>query len=626
MKLKYYILIIALTCSTFVSSSFAQNDIREKLNSIAIIEQKVMMPMRDGVRLATDIYRPKTDESVPVIFVRTPYNINAWRGGEFKEERYLEAYEAVKRGYAYVLQNERGKFFSEGKWEILGTPLTDGFDALTWLSEQSWSNGKVGLFGCSSSAEWQMAIAAEGHPALKAIVPMSYGAGVGRIGNWYEQGNLYRGGAVQLFYSRWLYYNENDVARPMLPTNLSQKDLVRISRSFDLAPSRPDVDWKKQFSHLPVMDIIRNVDGPKGVYDEITKRRPNDPAWYKGGLYHDSMSFNTPSIWFATWYDISVGPNIAVFNHVRKIAKQNIADKQFLVIAPTLHCRYQLATKNTIVGERNIGDARLDYDGLIYGWFDYWLKGEENDILENTPRVKYYTMGSNKWHTSETWPPEEAKIVNYYLQSNGKANSVFGNGILSTTKPDEDNKDIFIYDPGYPVPTHGGNFCCMGESVEGGAFNQRELETRNDILVYSTEELKEGIEVSGTIEPILYISSDVKDTDITVKLIDVYPDGTAYNLDETIQRVRYRKGYDKEVFMEAGKVYKVAISPLSTSNYFAKGHQIRIEISSSNFPRFDRNLNTGGNNYDESEYIVARNSIHHSKIYPSQIKLPIVER
>ena len=627
MKIKHVILFILIVLSSDFNLLFAQQTVKEELESIAIIEQKVMVPMRDGVRLATDIYRPKTDKPVPIVFVRTPYNINAWRGGEFKEERYLEAIKVVKRGYAYVLQNERGKFFSEGKWEILGRPQTDGYDALTWLSKQSWTNGNIGLFGCSSSAEWQLAIAAKGHPALKAIVPMSYGAGVGRVGNWYEQGNLFHGGAVQLFYSRWLYYNENDVAHPSFPSNLSREDLIRISRSFDLAPSRPDVDWGKQYNYLPVADMIKSVNGPKGIYDEIIRRKPNDPAWYKGGLYHDNMSFNTPSLWFVTWYDISTGPNLAVFNHVRKTAKPEIADNQYLVIAPTLHCRYDLATEQTIVGERNIGDARLNYDSLIYGWYDYWLKREKNNILKKIPRVKYYTMGSNKWHTSEAWPPEESKMISYYLRSNGKANSLNGDGILSTEAPKhEENSDTFTYDPMNPVPTNGGNFCCMGESVEGGSFDQRKFEVRNDILIYSTEKLKKAIEVTGTVKIRFYLSSDVKDTDITVKLIDVYPDGRAYNLDETIQRVRYREGYDNEVFMEKGKIYKVEISPMSTSNYFAKGHRIRIEVSSSNFPRFDRNLNTGGNNYDEKEWIIAHNTIHHSEKYPSQIILPIIER
>jgi hypothetical protein len=274
-----------------------------------------------------------------------------------------------------------------------------------------------------------------------------------------------------------------------------------------------------------------------------------------------------------------------------------------------------------------VGDARLDYDALIYGWFDHWLKGEDNGILKETPRVQYYTMGSNEWQSSDTWPPEEAEIVTYYLGSGGRANSVMGDGVLSTDAPGSDDyPDTFVYDPAYPVPSHGGNVCCTGNAIQGGAYDQRQMESRHDILVYTTEPLETGIEVSGTIEIKLYVASDVKDTDFTVKILDVYPDGKAYNLDETIQRARYREGYDKEVFMEEGEVYEISVSPMSTSNYFAAGHRIRIEVSSSNFPRFTRNLNTGGNNYDETEGIPARNTIHHSADHPSQIKLPIIER
>jgi hypothetical protein len=336
------------------------------------------------------------------------------------------------------------------------------------------------------------------------------------------------------------------------------------------------------------------------------------------------MPFGVPSFWFASWYDVSISPNLALFNHVRNNIKDpEVSNNQYLVIAPTLHCRYTRASENTIVGERNMGDARLDYDGLIYGWFDYWLKGEKNGILENTPRIQYYTMGINQWQQAETWPPEGTEMTTYYLNSGGSANSLYGDGTLSTNKPRGDVKDTFVYDPHNPVPSYGGNVCCTGNAVEGGSFDQQEMETRNDILVYSTSPLEEGVEVSGFIECTLYVSSDAKDTDFTLKLIDVHPDGSAYNLDETIQRVRYREGYDKEVFMEEGEVYKIELSALATSNYFKKGHQIRIEVSSSNFPRFERNLNTGGNNYDESKGVVARNSVHHSVEYPSQIRLPI---
>jgi len=327
-----------------------------------------------------------------------------------------------------------------------------------------------------------------------------------------------------------------------------------------------------------------------------------------------------------SWYDISISPNLALFNHVRNNAKDpEVAKNQFAVIAPTRHCAFNRATEETIVGERNVGDAQFDYDGLIYCWFDYWLKGEDNEVLEKTPKVQYYTMGLNKWQSSDTWPPEGAEMVTFYLTSKGSANSVFGDGRLSTNPPGpEDNPDTFTYDPAFPVPMYGGGFCCLGSAYQPGSFDQRQMEARHDILIYSTNPFKEGVEISGPIEITLYVSSDVKDTDFTVKLIDVYPDGRSYNLDETIQRARYREGYDKQVFMEKDKVYKLPVSSMSTSNYFAPGHRIRIEVSSSNFPRFARNLNTGGNNYDETEGVVAHNKLHHSAVYPSQIRLSIV--
>ena len=213
-----------------------------------------------------------------------------------------------------------------------------------------------------------------------------------------------------------------------------------------------------------------------------------------------------------------------------------------------------------------------------------------------------------------------------YLASGGKANSLFGDGALAPAPPTRDAPDAFTYDPHNPVLSYGGNVCCTGNAVTAGAFDQRRMEARADVLVYSTEPLREAVEVSGPIVVTLYVSSDVKDTDFTAKLVDVYPDGRAYNLDETIQRVRYREGYDKTVLMEKGKVHKVALSPLNTSNLFEAGHRIRVEISSSNFPRFDRNLNTGGNNYDESEGVVAHNRVHHSREYPSSVELTVVKR
>ena len=626
MKSQIKLILILTLCFLSVLSYAQEKSLIDQLEEVAIVDQKVMMPMRDGIRLATDIYRPKGEGKYPIVFSRTPYNFNTWGNGEMNTRTLQTALSWVEKGYAYVVQNERGRYFSEGEWDILGTPLTDGYDALDWMAKQPWSNGKVGTIGCSSTAEWQMAVASLDHPALAAMVPQGFGAGVGKIGDFWEQGNWYRGGAGQMLFTNWLYSVQHDPMRPRLPQGIQQEDLLRLQRFYDMSPEYPRIDSKAALSHLPIQDIIRNVNGPKGIYEEMITRKPNDPRWFQGGLYHDNMPFDKPSFWFVSWFDVSAGPNIALYNHVRENAVSQMArDNQYLVIAPVLHCSYTRATENTMIGDFSVGDARLNYDEMITAWFDKWLKGQDNETVEELPRVQYYTMGSNKWQSSDVWPPAEAEMTTMYLHSEGNANTRMGDGKLSPEKPKKDNPDTFKYDPMNPVESYGGNVCCTGNAVMGGSYDQSEMEMRDDILVYTSDVLEEGVEVSGFIESYLYLSSDVKDTDVTIKLIDVYPDGKAYNLDETIQRVRYREGYDKEVWMEDGEIYEVKMTPMSTSNYFDKGHRIRIEVSSSNFPRFDRNLNTGGNIYDETEGVVATNSIHHGGKHLSRIVLPIVK-
>ena len=383
-------------------------DHKGELAKIAIIDQKVMMPMRDGVRLCTDIYRPKTDEKVPIIFSKTPYNFNGWRDGEESTRTYRRATEAVKRGYAYVVQNERGRFFSEGKWDILGTPTTDGYDAFSWMSKQAWSNGRIGTLGCSSTAEWQIAVAALDHPAHAAMVPQGFGAGVGRVGKFHEQGNWYRGGAEQMLFFSWLYGVQNDRIRPSFPADATQEELIRNSRYFDLAPERPKVDWVQANKHLPLQDIMKNVNGPVGVFEDMIRRKPNDPKWFKGGLYHDDMPFGVPSFWFVSWFDVSSGPNIALFNHVReKGTDQYVRDNQFLIISPNTHCGFTRSKEQTMVGDQNMGDTRLDYDEMVYAWFDAKLKQDKGAV--KMPRVQYYTMGKNKWQHQMSGRPRTHK-------------------------------------------------------------------------------------------------------------------------------------------------------------------------------------------------------------------------
>jgi putative CocE/NonD family hydrolase len=614
-----------------------RNRLEAELQQVAEVHRSVMMPMRDGTRLMTDIYVPKQRSGpVPLILSKTPYNMNWWDVRTGAPRDWTSVLAAIKRGYAYAFQNERGHFFSEGEYDILGPPATDGYDAIQWFAAQPWSNGKVGLIGCSSTAEYQMAVAATKPAGLGTVIAQGFGAGVGRVGGWYEQGNWYRGGAVQMLFITWLYGQQN-TQRPMFAPSTSQADLTRLRKAFDLAPQLPRVDWAQALWHLPVQDILKAVDGPRGIFadrmpvateGEMIKRTPNDPRWYRGGLYHDDMPFDTPGLWFMSWYDVSVGPNIAMWQHAMRAASPAVARQQHAVIAPVAHCAYTRATENTVVGQRSMGDARLDYDALIYGWFDTFLKGEATGLLDTLPAIRYFTMGSNQWQSSDVWPPRGARPVTWYLDNGGRAaNTLNGSGTLGTRIPPAARRDTFTYDPARPVMSYGGNVCCTGTAIEAGSFDQRVRETDPQILVYSTEPLREGLEVSGPVSVTLYVSSDAKDTDFTVKLIDVDTEGRAWNLDETIQRMRYHTGYDRpETRMEPGKVYKVTLGPLNTSNYFKPGHRIRIEVSSSNFPRFDRNLNTGGDNYSEARGVVARNAVHLGRGTPSSITLSVVPR
>ena len=612
-----------------------RNAIEKELEQVAVIDRKVMVKMRDGKLMAADIYRPKGAGKVPIIFSRTPYNFNFWDVKLGAPRDMTRELDAVKHGYAYVEMQERGHFFSEGNYDILGMPLSDGSDELKWMSSQPWSNGKVGTTGCSSTAEWQLAVVAQNDPALATFNVQGFGAGIGKVGPYYEQGNWYRGGAVQMLFISWIYdYGIQNQTRPLFPHGTSQADLVNASHFYDLAPQMPPVDWNKAFWHLPEQDIIKAVGGPPGIFEthmpvatggDMIARTPNDPAWYKGGLWNEKLKISKPGLWFMSWFDVSVSPNLAAYNEVRRTAPKAIADQQYAIIAPVLHCAYMRASEHTMIGDLDVGDARFDYNKLAYGWFDHYLKGEDSPILDKQPKVMYYVMGANRWEKADTWPPAGAKTQDLYFASEGQANTLYGNGKLVDAAPIADHPDRFVYDPENPVPTFGGGGCCQGSAVKFGSYDQRPQETRNDILVYDSKPFEQGTEVSGPITVTLYVSSSAKDTDFTFKVIDVYPDGRAFNITENIQRMRYRNGYDKPLaWMSPGQIYKVTFQPIDTSYYFKPGHKLRVDVSSSNFPRFDRNLNTGGNNYDEVKGVVARNVIHHDSEHPSRITITVV--
>ncbi|MED5462357.1 MAG: CocE/NonD family hydrolase [Pseudomonadota bacterium] len=593
-----------------------------KFEALSESDTMVMVSMRDGVRLATDVYRPKGDGPFPTVLVKTPYNFNTIAGASL-----MFANEAIERGYAVVVQNERGRYYSEGEWEILGRPRTDGYDSLTWIEEQPWSDGKVATWGCSSTAEWQMGLAAQDHPAHVAMIPMASGAGIGRVGEYYEQGNWYKGGVHQTLFTVWLYGVQQNI-RPQFPRGLSQEELQRLRKAYDLAPNMPEMDWATHMRTLPSVDWLRTADGNEGPGADFMRRKPNDPGWYRGGLYHDDEDFGVPAYWFNSWFDVSQGPNLALYNHARNNASdQAVRDGQYMMIAPTLHCAFYRTPKYSdyIAGDLNVGNAWYDYWGTIFQFLDYYVKEEDNGFHEETPRVRFYTMGRNQWQDADTWPPEDAAMMSMYLGSGGNANSVFGDGAL-TVEMVASGSDTFTYDPMNPVPSLGGGVCCNRGASLGGSFDQRGIEARADVLIYTSDSLEQAIDVTGFVRAKLFVSSDARDTDFTVKLVDVHPDGSAWNVDDTILRTRYREGYDKEVFMEGGEVYELNPTAMSTSYEFKAGHRIRVEVSSSKFPQYMRNLNTGGNNYDETEGVVVRNTIHHSAVHPSQIILPVRQR
>ncbi|MDG1438061.1 MAG: CocE/NonD family hydrolase [Emcibacteraceae bacterium] len=618
-------LIVALSATVTQAqdySKYSEAALREILNEIAVVETKILMPMRDGKGLSSDIYRPKeADGPVPTIFVRTPYNMNELRGSSLRN-----AVEAVSRGYAYILQNERGRYFSEGKFEILGYPRTDGYDALDWISGQDWSNEKVGTIGCSSTAEWQHGLAAMDHPAHAAMVPQASGAGIGRVGEFWEHGNWYTGGVQRILFFIWLYGVDNPL-RAEIPEGLSPEIRTQIAKYNDLSTTKPDVNWAEKIFHLPIQDLLTSMGEPEGTFEDFVSRTPSSPAWFEGGLYHDNEPWGVPALWFNSWYDVSIGPNMALANHARENGiNTEVRNNQYVVAAPNNHCRFTSLGPDFTSGDRELGDTSFDDQGLIYSWFDKWLKGDEEAFDPETPRVQYYTMGANKWQGDAEWPPVAAKQVKMYLTSNGNANSLYGDGKLSFEAPSGNGSDSYNYDPMIPVKTIGGGDCCNGGIVTAGAFDQRTIEARQDVLVYTSDPLERPIEVTGFVDAVLNVSSDAKDTDFAVKLVDVAPDGTAYIIDDTIFRARYREGYDKQVMMRKDEVYELDMTPMTTSIEFQKGHRIRVEVTSSNFPKFVRNLNTGGNNYDESKGVVAHNTVHHSAENPSYVILPIVEK
>jgi hypothetical protein len=604
-------------------AKYSPDALAKELALTTVSRPGVMVPMRDGIALSTDIYTPKNATGpLPAILWKTPYNEHKLAGPTL---RYV--LESVKRGYVFIVQNERGRYFSQGKWEILGKPQTDGYDTLSWIAKQAWSNQKVGTLGCSSSAEWQLALAGMNHPAHAAMVPMSAGAGIGKVGRFQEQGNWYTGGVPRNLFFVWLYDVDNPL-RAELPASLTDEKMrARIEAYNDLDPKKPKVDWNKQLKHLPVDQMLTSMGEPAGTFEQFIDRTPGDPAWNQGGLYHEGMGWGVPALWFNTWYDVSIGPNLELFNMARTANTDKEASaNQYAVVAPVPHCQYARLGPDTKVGERDLGDTSFDVDGAIYSWFDRWLKGNAKAFPAATPRVRYYLMGANRWQSAEQWPPKNVQPLRLYLRSAGHANTLNGDGRLTIDAPAAtEAADRYRYDPMNPVQTIGGGDCCNGGVVVPGAFDQRQIEARGDVLVYTSDPLPKAVDVVGFVDAVLKVSSSAKDTDFAVKLVDVAPDGTAWIIGDTIFRARYRNGYDKPTMLTPGQVVTIHPTPITTATQFGVGHRIRVEVTSSNFPKFVRNLNTGGPNESEKVGVVADNAVHHTGDAQSYVELPVLQ-
>jgi putative CocE/NonD family hydrolase len=588
------------------------------------LERSVMVPMRDGVKLSTDFYRPVgAGDRLPVVLLRTPYNKNTYHG---RTQGF--PYIFAGQGFVVAVQDTRGRFESEGEFVVQGGDQEDGYDTVEQLAAQPWSNGKVGTYGCSYGGDTQIMMARARPPHLAAQIPQAAGSSVGPIGGRYHNFGTYFGGAWELAAAAgWFWANgTKHFYRP--PPHMSRAEWLAAVQYYNPNRTLPDLDLAKWIWHLPTRDILRAAGAPTTDYEHLIALSLTDPWWDQFGYVRDGDKFDVPALHINSWYDFGAEDTFVEFNAYRTGAVSAVArDNQFVIISPTTHCRSEAVSDRTPVGERELGDARLDYWGIYVKWYEHWLKGVDNGVTR-MPRIQLFVMGRNEWRAENEWPLARTAWTPFYLHSRGAANSRWGDGTLSAAAPKSEPPDSFSYDPASPVWTVGGSVCAAcargGQRVVDGPADQRDVEVRSDVLVYTSEPLAEGLEVTGPLKVVLYVSSSARDTDFTAKLVDVLPDGTAYNIQEGIQRMRFREGYAKKVWMEPGGVYKVEIDLEATSNFFKPGHRIRVQVSSSNFPRWDRNLNTGGNNYDETSWVVARNVVHHSARYPSHILLPVI--
>ncbi|MCD6518835.1 MAG: CocE/NonD family hydrolase [Anaerolineae bacterium] len=570
-----------------------------------IVERDVAVPMRDGVILRANVYRPDEEGRFPVLLQRTPY------GKDASNVDFCVL--SAARGYAVVVQDTRGRWASEGVHYPLRYEFDDGYDTVEWAASQPWANGKVGMWGGSYVGWTQWTAAFAKPPSLVTIFPMV------TFTDAYTD-VAYPGGAL----AEGIIVSWGLAAVASMVIQRMEDEEEKAQLLEELADALDGLATGETFRALPLsrVPLLEREDMGRGFQDFI-KHLSKDAFWDEMDVRSHIEKIAIPVYHLGGWYDIFVGGTLASYQAMRERAGSEKARRgQKLIMGPWLH-----GPLSGVVGEVDFGVRASDtyvlpYE-IMWRWFDYWLKGVDNGIMDEPP-VRIFVMGQNRWRTENEWPLARTAYTPYYLHSGGKANSLKGDGVLSLEEPGDEPVDQFSYDPRNPVPTRGGGLCCWQAALPAGAYDQRPVEEREDVLVYTSAPLEKDLEVTGPLQVVLWASSSAVDTDFTAKLVDVSPCGYARNLADGIVRARYRHGVRKAQLLTPGAIEKYVIDLGATSNVFLAGHRIRLEISSSNFPRFERNPNTGHPVQDEGEMIVARQKIYHDAEHPSQIILPIV--
>jgi len=533
------------------------------------------MVMRDGVVLRADVYRPDDSEKHPAIIVRTPYSKNI--GGD---SDFMSAVHAAFAGYAFIIQDTRGRFTSEGEFMPGAPEGPDGYDTIESVAAEKWCDGNVGMFGGSYLArnQWQAAI--ENPPHLKAIAPQIAAA----VERQKREGKDVTG------------------AREML-----DRARFNISEVYNYLPLKEVPHFK--FEGLSQAFGVRMTDAlPPGVETE------EDLHW-------PYQKVTVPCFHAAGWYDIFAGSLFGNFLGMRKSGGTELArEGQYLLCGPWAHGSNLLA----YVGGLHFGPAGNSVATFAMerhiNFFDRYLKGIEGRTMAP---VRYFVMGLNRWRNADTWPLPQTEWQRFFLHSRGRANTAAGDGLLSMDTPGAEPADVYVYDPRFPVPTVGGRILPTGSLVPG-PFDQSRIEKRSDVLCYTTPEFKDEIEITGPLQLHLFASTSALDTDFTARLVDVYPDGSSYNIAEGCIRAKYRKSILRPEAVTPGEVYEYVIDMAATSIVFGRGHRIRIDVASSNFPRLDRNMNTGNPFGEDAEGIPAVQTIFHQPDCASYIDMPVI--